>query len=222
VNAAYAAGAPPILVDPGHGGEDGGAIGVDGTIEKDVNLQIAMKLNAFLCAFGYHTSMTRTKDVATFTPGTTTLRAKKTSDIHNRFAQMNALGSHALFVSIHQNKFEDAQQHGTQVFYSKNDARSVLLANAIQKRVVAQTQPDNKRLVKPSGTQIYLLYEAKIPAVLVECGFLSNYEETQKLKENGYQNRLALSIAAGILDYASNCAPDEQAPQAVYSPYVLN
>jgi N-acetylmuramoyl-L-alanine amidase len=209
VNGAYANGSPPILIDPGHGGEDGGAIGIDGTIEAGINLAIAQKLNSFLRALGYQTTMTRTTDVAIYDPGTSTLRAKKTSDLHNRYALMEAMPPNGLFVSIHQNHFTAEKYHGTQVFYSKNNPESSILAQDIQNRVVKFLQPNNTRKIKPSGTEIYLLYEATHPAVLVECGFLSNYAETQDLKNSGYQDMMAFAIAGGILDYTSSCDPKE-------------
>ncbi|MDR1735172.1 MAG: N-acetylmuramoyl-L-alanine amidase [Oscillospiraceae bacterium] len=211
VQAAAVAGSPPILLDAGHGGEDGGTVAVDGTAEKGINLAIAKKLENYLRAFGYQVTMTRENDTATYTPGTKTLRAKKTSDLHNRMAMMDALGPNAIFVSIHQNHYPAESLHGCQVFYSRNTENSKTLAQRIQNSVVSQIQQTNKRLVKPAGTEIYLLYEAKIPAVMVECGFLSNWEETGLLKSDGYQNQIAYAIACGILDYTSGTTK-EQAP----------
>ena len=196
-------GAPALLLDAGHGGEDGGAVGVDGTCEKEINLRIAQKLEIYLRALGYRTEMTRREDRAIYDGSARTLREKKVSDIHNRFAMMEALGPNALFVSVHLNKFSGEKHHGTQVFYSPNDPQSRVLADAIQKRAVAQLQPENTRQVKPSGTSIYLLWNAQIPAVLVECGFLSNYAETQKLKQDSYQSQMAFAIACGVLDYTA-------------------
>ncbi len=196
-------GAPALLIDAGHGGEDGGAVGVDGTCEKDINLAIAQKLEIYLRVLGYRTQMTRREDRAIYDDTARTLREKKVSDIHNRSAMLEQMGPNALFVSVHQNKFSAEKYHGTQVFYSPNDPQSRVLADTIQKRAVAQLQPENTRQVKPSGTEIYLLWHAQTPAVLVECGFLSNYAETQKLKQDAYQSQMAFAIACGILDYTS-------------------
>ncbi|MDR0531813.1 MAG: N-acetylmuramoyl-L-alanine amidase [Oscillospiraceae bacterium] len=193
--------APVILLDAGHGGEDGGAVGVDGIVEKEINLPITLKLNAFLRALGYETQLTRATDASIHDAKASTLRERKTSDIHNRFHMMEALTENDLFVSIHQNQFPSSAAHGTQVFYSKNHPQSAVLAEDIQRSVVALLQPENTRLVKPSGAEIYLLYHAKIPAVLVECGFLSNPSDAALLKTDEYQNKIAYAIACGILEH---------------------
>ena len=194
---------PVILLDAGHGGEDGGAVGLDGIVEKDLNLPITLTLDAFLRALGCQTQMTRTADISIHDAKASTLRERKSSDIHNRFHMMEALGETGLFVSIHQNKFPDSGPHGTQVFYSKNNPQSQILANSIQETVVKLLQPDNTRQVKPSGSGIYLLYNAKIPAVLVECGFISNSGDAAKLVQAEYQNQMAFAIACGMLDFRS-------------------
>lgn len=110
----------------------------------------------------------------------------------------------AVFISVHQNKFEDSSQHGTQVFYSGNDEKSKTLAESIQSSVVSYLQPKNDRVVKKSGSGIYLLYHAKIPAVLVECGFISNSDELNKLKDESYRMKLAILIADGLIKYLMN------------------
>lgn len=188
-----------IILDAGHGGEDGGAIALDGSNEKDYNLEIALKLKNILEMNGYNVIMTRTEDIMTCDDNLKTIRSKKVSDIHNRFA-LTEKYSDAVFVSIHQNKFSDTRQKGTQVFYSKNNPQSKILADSIQNSIKLNLQPDNSRLTKPSGTEIYLLYYAKIPAVLVECGFLSNSEDLTKLKNNDYKTKLAMLIAEGITE----------------------
>ena len=192
-----------IIVDAGHGGDDGGAIGIDGTVEKDINLDIALKLEKILKFYGFNVIMTRTQDVMTCDDGLDSLRKRKISDIHNRFELMRK-NPDAIFISVHQNKFEDSSQHGTQVFYSGNDERSKELAEAIQTSVTLTLQRKNDRVVKKSGSGIYLLYHAKIPAVLVECGFISNSDEVKKLKDESYRMKLAILIADGLLKYLSN------------------
>ena len=192
-----------VIVDAGHGGDDGGAIGIDGTVEKDINLDIALKLEKILKFYGFNVIMTRTQDVMTCDDGLDSLRKRKISDIHNRFELMRK-NPDAIFISVHQNKFEDSSQHGTQVFYSGNDERSKELAEAIQTSVTLTLQRKNDRVVKKSGSGIYLLYHAKIPAVLVECGFISNFDEVKKLKEESYRMKLAILIADGLLKYLSN------------------
>lgn len=192
-----------VIVDAGHGGDDGGAIGIDGTVEKDINLDIALKLEKILKFYGFNVIMTRTQDVMTCDDGLDSLRKRKISDIHNRFELMRK-NPDAVFISVHQNKFEDSSQHGTQVFYSGNDERSKALAEAIQTSVTLTLQQKNDRVVKKSGSGIYLLYHAKIPAVLVECGFISNSDEVKKLKDESYRMKLAILIADGLLKYLSN------------------
>lgn len=192
-----------VIVDAGHGGDDGGAIGIDGTVEKDINLDIALKLEKILKFYGFNVIMTRTQDVMTCDDGLDSLRKRKISDIHNRFELMRK-NPDAIFISVHQNKFEDSSQHGTQVFYSGNDERSKELAEAIQTSVTMTLQRKNDRVVKKSGSGIYLLYHSKIPAVLVECGFISNSDEVKKLKDESYRMKLAILIADGLLKYLSN------------------
>jgi len=192
---------PVILLDAGHGGEDGGAVGLGGVVEKDLNLAITLKLDSFLRAMGYQTILTRTTDTDLHDAAASTVRDRKTTDIHNRFAMMEALRDKDLFMSIHMNKFPGSGAHGTQVFYSKNTPASAELAQSIQHSVIRLVQPENTRLIKPSGDSIYLLYYAKKTAVVVECGFLSNAGDAAKLQDDDYQNRLAFAIACGVLEY---------------------
>ncbi|MCR4615178.1 MAG: N-acetylmuramoyl-L-alanine amidase [Clostridiales bacterium] len=192
-------GLPTVIIDAGHGGVDGGAQSKDGTLEKDINLSVSLMLNDMLKCFGINTVMTRTEDISIHDDNAESIRQKKISDIHNRMKIINNTPN-CIFVSIHQNHYTSSKYSGTQVFYSKNDPRSRLLADSIQKSVVSKIQPDNKREVKPSGTEIYLLYHSNAPAVLVECGFLSNAEEANKLKDNEYQSKMSFAVACGILD----------------------
>ncbi|MCQ2483776.1 MAG: N-acetylmuramoyl-L-alanine amidase [Clostridia bacterium] len=191
---------PTIIVDAGHGGADGGAVALDNTAEKDYNLDIALKLEQILKINGFKVIMTRTEDIMTCDEGLNSLRSKKVSDIHNRFGLIEN-NPDAIFISIHQNKFPDSSQHGTQVFYSGNNSESKILADTIQQTIVNAIQKDNVRQTKKSGTQIYLLYHSKIPSVLVECGFISNYEDLQKLRTDEYKTMMAMLIADGIIKY---------------------
>jgi len=194
---------PVILLDAGHGGEDGGAVGIDGLVEKNLNLAITLQLDFFLRAMGYETVLTRCEDCDLHAPEASNLRERKTTDIRNRFEMMEALRDNDLFVSIHMNKFGQASAWGTQVFYSKNNPQSLVAAESIQRSAVRLLQPNNSRQVKPSTDDIYLLYHANRPAVLVECGFISNAAEAQKLQQEDYQKQLAFTIAAGIAEYYS-------------------
>ena len=191
---------PVIIVDAGHGGEDGGAVAKDGTVEKNINLSISLKLEGLLRLYGYNVIMTRTDDKLIYDANAQTIREKKISDIRNRMKIIND-NPKSILISIHQNHFTEPKYHGTQVFYSKNNFESKTLAQCIQNCVTANIQKENMREVKKTGTEIYLLYHAKNPAVMVECGFLSNYNELEKLKQENYQMEMAFSIFSGIINY---------------------
>lgn len=191
---------PTIIIDAGHGGEDGGAIGIDGTIEKNLNLEIALKLNDVLSVMGYETRMVRISDISIYNGNPKTLREKKVSDIRNRTAIMEEY-ENCLYISIHQNKYEDSSIWGALTFYSPNDEQSKKLAQFIQSSIATELQPENKRQIKQSGTSIYVLYNATKPAVMVECGFISNTNELSQLKTEEYQLKMAFSIMSGIINY---------------------
>ena len=194
---------PIVIIDAGHGGFDGGAVSDDGTVEKDINLSIALYLQEYLAIFNIKTIMIRETDCSVEDNGLNTIRQKKTSDLHNRMKIMEETDN-AIFVSIHQNKFPDGKYSGTQVFYSpKTKDESQVLAQTIQDYIVNTLQKDNKRQIKECGTSVFLMYNAVKPAVLVECGFLSIYEETQRLKSSEYQKKIAFCIAMGIQNYLS-------------------
>lgn len=186
-----------IVIDPGHGGADGGASAADGTLEKELNLAISLPLREMLAVMGYTVHLTRTDDVMIYTQGET-LREKKVSDIKNRLAMAEQA---TVTVSIHQNKFPQTQYSGAQVFYSANAEESALLARCVQTQVVSLLQPNNTREVKRGTADIYLLHHATRPMILVECGFLSNEAELAKLKNSVYQQQMAFAVATGILTY---------------------
>ncbi len=192
-----------VIIDAGHGGPDGGTSADDGTLEKDINLQISLKLDEILKSSGINTVMIRTEDISVHDESANTIREKKVSDIKNRLAVTENTPD-SIFVSIHQNHFSQSKYSGTQVFYSKNNPDSRSLADYIRQSVITCLQPENSREIKQSDSNIYLLKNAQIPAVMVECGFLSNYDETEKLKDENYQRKLAFLIALGILDFINN------------------
>lgn len=189
-----------IILDAGHGGFDGGAVANDGTIEKDINLKIALRLSALLKQSGFEVVMTREADVGTEDDEGERISSRKKSDLKNRLNLMKKYPD-AVFVSIHLNKFTTSAAIGTQVFYGPKNEESKKLGEFIQKSVVKQLQPENKRVNKQATSSTFLLYNAEIPAVLVECGFLSNTAELKKLKTDEYQAEMAFSIFCGILDY---------------------
>lgn len=186
------------MVNPPHGGFDGGAVAADGTIEKDLNLEIALKLDAVLRALGYSTVMVRTSDVATNDPSDNG-KSAKSSDIKNRVALMKKYPD-SIMVSIHMNKYSTTQPHGAQVFYAVSEGSDVL-AQCIQQSVAAHVQTDNRRVIKKTTKDIYLLYNAVVPAVITECGFLSNPQDLANLKNEDYQLKIATAVAFGIIEY---------------------
>lgn len=189
-----------VIIDAGHGGGDGGTQSSDGTLEKDINLQISLKLEKLLKLMGYNTVMTRSEDTLIYSGNPDTTRARKVSDLNNRL-EIAREHPNAIFISIHQNYFTQSKYSGAQVFYSPNNENSKLLAEKIQSSVVELIQPENGRKIKKSGSDIFLLDRIEIPAVMVECGFMSNPSESLLLKDEQYQKKTALSIADGINKY---------------------
>lgn len=189
-----------IIIDAGHGGEDGGA-SANGVCEKDINLEIALKLQNLFTNAGINTIMTRSEDVALSDEDIKTVRERKKSDLKNRLSIINSADNNIL-ISIHQNKFSQEKYYGTQIFYSKNNEKSLKLAERIRTSIVDSLQPDNKRETKPADSGIYILNNTGNIAVLIECGFLSNTEEATKLKTEDYQQELALAIFKGFATFA--------------------
>ena len=193
---------PVIIIDAGHGGFDGGAVASDGTIEKDINLKITLFLREYLTFFGFKTIMVRDSDCSVEADPSATIRERKTSDLHNRLKLLEDT-ENAILVSIHQNKFTEERYSGAQVFYSpRSKDESSLLAQCIQETIVNTLQKSNTRQIKECGSSVYLIYNAVKPAVLVECGFLSNLKEAELLKTEKYQKQLAFCIAIGIQNYS--------------------
>lgn len=187
-----------VVIDAGHGGEDGGAISVTGAHESGINLQIALRLNDLLRLLGRRTVMIRTADVSVHTEGTT-IAQKKVSDIRNRVRTVEAVHN-ALLVSIHQNQFQESKYRGAQVFYAKTEG-SQALAELLQAQLSEQLDPNNHRQCKKSDG-VYLMEHISCPAVLVECGFLSNAAEEALLRDETYQKKLSAVIAGAINSYS--------------------
>lgn len=181
------------VVDPGHGGEDGGAVSVTGVPESQINLAIAKRLDALLGFYGENSYLMREEDISLHDPEAKTLREKKVSDLHNR-AQLVGELEGAVLVSIHQNTFPQSKYHGTQVFFAPTQG-SQALAEACQQAIHTGLQPDNSRQAKPIADNVYLMNHVDCPAVLVECGFLSNPEEEAMLRQEDYQTKLAAVLA---------------------------
>lgn len=188
-----------VVVDPGHGGEDGGAQ-ANSVIEKDVNLDISLVLAQMLEASGFEVVLTRTEDISIYDESAKSLRDKKRSDILNRLKIANE-NPDAIMVSVHQNKFEQSKYSGAQMFYGEKNDLSKPLAECLQQSFINRLQPDNKRVIKPITSSVYLVNNAQTPAVLAECGFISNPTEAKSLSDEVYQQKVAFAIFSGILDF---------------------
>lgn len=189
-----------IIIDPGHGGIDGGATSCTGIVESTYNLDIALRLNDLFHLLGFETTMIRTTDVSVYTKGET-IAQKKISDLKERVRIVNET-ENALLLSIHQNNFSDAQYSGAQVFYA-GTLGSEDLAKQLQAVFSTTLDPDNNRKPKKAGG-IYLMEHISCPGVLIECGFLSNAEEESKLRDPQYQKKLCSVIAATVSSFLSN------------------
>lgn len=190
-----------IVIDAGHGGEDGGCEG-NGLVEKDLNLDISMRLASLLREAGVNVVMTRETDILLYDKNSDYEGKKKVQDVRRRL-EIATEQENAVLVSIHMNYFAETKYSGLQVWYSKNDSKSRILANLIQTEVKTTLQPNNKRSIKEATSGIFLLNNATFPAVLVECGFLSNTDEARALGDAEYRQSLAKSIFEAIMKYIS-------------------
>lgn len=182
-----------VVIDAGHGGKDGGAIGYDNNYEKDINLSIARMLYDFMIFSGFNAVMVRNGDYEIYKDG----EERNHSDLYNRLDFVNSI-ENSVLISIHQNHFDNEAEWGSQVWYSANTAESKIMADSIQESIIEFLQPENKRLNKESDSSYYLLYKASVPSVMVECGFISNREENIKLQDESYQADMAYSIMVGF------------------------
>ena len=190
-----------VVIDAGHGGFDSGKVGVDGTLEKDINLIIAKKLEQLLIAADINVIMTRTDDTGLYEESSNN---KKRQDMKNRAALMNQAKPDCV-VSIHQNSYPQESIDGAQVFYYTKSEKGKLLAALIQDSLISRADPANHRIEK-SNDSYYLLKNVSSPIVIVECGFLSNWAESKKLVDDTYQQKLAWAIHLGILQYLNDSA----------------
>ena len=188
-----------IIIDAGHGVPDGGAIGINGTIESDINLKIAKKVQKLLEKKGYTVIMTREDENSIYRNGQN-IASKKKDDMYRRLEIINSSDAD-MFISIHMNTFSSHKYRGAQVIYSGNFKNSEELAGFIQKELhkIEENASKREHLKAPDG--IFLLKKADIPAVLVECGFLSNFDDEKLLSTDSYQQNLAKAIVRGIEKY---------------------
>lgn len=196
---------PTIIVDAGHGGVDGGATSIYGDLEKDINLSIALNFKQLLEASGFKVIMIREGDYSIHDEDANSIRKKKMTDLNNRLKLVNSTDN-AVLVSIHQNIYGVSKYSGAQVFYSPNNPLSKVMAEIFQAKIIEMIQPQNTRKTKQCTKDIFLLYNATPPAILVECGFLSNPEEAAKLKDPKYQKKFAFVLLCALLSYCEQAA----------------
>ena len=187
---------PVVVIDVGQGGSDPGKIGVDGSLEKDINLQIALQIREYLEQSDVTVVMTREGDIGLYSEGD---GSKKMSDMRRR-CEIVEENDAELVVSIHQNSYHEEYVSGGQVFYYTDSGEGKRLAEILQKRFTYVLGTDNRRLAKPNGSY-YLLRNVKCPIVIVECGFLSNWREAALLQQEDYQDRMAWTIHMGVMEY---------------------
>lgn len=188
-----------LVIDPGHGGFDGGALADDGTVEAQINLAIGLQIEEIARLVGTETALTRREDAALDSPDAGTVRQRKISDLKNRAAFVNGI-QNGILVSIHQNSLPEVRSvHGAQAFFNGAGEAMALSVQDVLNTVVN----DRPKEAKPAGSSIYLLNSVAAPAVLVECGFLSNQQETDLLKTQAHQTRLALTVFAAVRNHVT-------------------
>lgn len=200
VNTANATDRTVIVLDSGHGGMDGGCSTADGVPEKGINLSIMLTVRDMCRVCGFDTVVTRDRDISIYDSGVTGLRNQKISDMENRLELFNRFPN-SVCLSIHQNTYTDPRYSGAQMFYSSANAESERLASIMQNKFVCNLQPDNLRETKLCGKELYLCYYCENPAIMAECGFLSNPEEAALLKDKGYQQQVAFTLFSGLCEY---------------------
>lgn len=190
------------MANSAHGGFDGGATSVFGVLEKDINLEIALKTQKILSTLGYNVVMTRTEDCA--------LKSTKKDDMYERLKIIRKYPD-SVFVSIHQNQFSVEKYFGAQMFYGhKNEDESKRLANILQQNFKENLSPQNNRQVKKSPSDLFLFKNAEQPCVLIECGFLSNRNEAALLSNDTYQTKIAFTISQSITEYLNQTRKDNK------------
>lgn len=204
------AGAVPkkvIVLDAGHGGADGGCVGVNGVYEKDINLSIVKYLGTLLDFAGYEVVYTREEDVSIYDNGVEGLRNQKISDMENRLKIIKSYPD-SVFISVHQNQYVKPEYFGGQMFYTTNNSGNFRLATIMQ-GLFAELQPKNDRSVKLIDNGLYLFKTTEQPALLIECGFLSNENDAAELSSMEYQKKVAFTIYKGITQFLKESEAEE-------------
>ena len=199
VSAPAATTRPTLIIDPGHGGADGGAVAGNGRLESEINLEIALKTRELCRLFGFAPVMTRSSYELDYPTEMDTLHKKKVWDQRTRIALINGVPN-ALLLSIHQNNYPDARPSGCQVLYGAADG-SRELAKLTHENLSCCLCPENRRVAAPVSKTVYLFQQIQCPAILVECGFLSNPGELEKLTSPAYQREIAVILLASCLQY---------------------
>ena len=197
----FSAEGPVLIIDAGHGGADGGAVAEDGTVESSINLAIAQKLELLSGLFGVETVMTRESEDIAYPDEADTIAKMKRADQNARVNLINSIPDGVL-ISIHQNYYPDSRPSGAQVLYAATDG-SQELGEIAHTAITASLCPDSRRVAAPVSSEIYLMRSVHCPAILVECGFISNAEELLKLKNSVYQNEIAALLLTSYLQYES-------------------
>ena len=192
---------PILVIDPGHGGADGGAVSVTGSCESKINLSIALKMSALAGLTATPHVMTRESEDIDYPPEATTISKMKVFDQKRRVEFIGGI-SNAVLLSVHQNNYPSTQPRGPQAFYGKN-VDSTELASMVQEALNSALYPGNRRVASPISGDIYLFKSISCPAVLAECGFLSNPEEAALLEEQEYQLKVALALMGAYYSYLS-------------------
>ena len=182
-----------VIIDPGHGGLDGGAVGKNGTLEKDLNLALSLELKDMLSKNGFDVIMTREEDKM--------LGKTKKVDTKERL-MLAKKNPEALYVGIHMNSFEDATSKGSQIFYSTKNPQSKIFAGVLKNNFLKTVDSENKRQNKEAFNTIYIMRNIENPAVLIECGFLSNRTEEQKLNSREYRAKIEKAITESIIAFS--------------------
>lgn len=191
-----------VVIDAGHGGYDPGKIGITGRQEKEINLEIALKLQNYLEDNGINTVMTRTGDISLCEDDISGTTGKKAADMKKRVDIVNTADAD-LCISIHQNSYDSKEVKGAQVFYYSKSEKGKEFAELLQSILKADVDTNNKRMAKENNSY-YMLLKVECPAVIVECGFLSNWEEATALADEFYQEKIVEAIYKAITEYLSN------------------
>jgi N-acetylmuramoyl-L-alanine amidase len=198
VSATASADVRTVIIDAGHGGEDGGANSLSGLHESGINLAIAKKTDALLQFFGVNTLMLRDKDISIHDPSAATIGEKKRSDLKNRVKIVNNT-QNSVLISIHQNFFEQSQYYGAQVFWGgKPGSKDFAL---LAQETLRELNPDNKRQAKPVQSSVFVMNHVECPAILAECGFISNREDEARLTSPEYQKKVAAALVAAYTQW---------------------